>query len=159
MSHVHIGYVLVAPLTLQSIPHPYKLSNNRVLYRLFRNAPDRIEFYSFHILCSNLFHSWVSIALNEKENSLYSPISNVIFLVSISWETKHADYGFKIISAFIYQTAGINSICKVFDNYNSEFINYHVWLDKLKFFPKYIWRYTTVNFRYKFIIWLFSVWF
>lgn len=54
---------------------------------------------------------------------------------------------------------GINLICKVFDNYNLEFINYYVWFDKLKFFFKYIWRYIMVNFRYKFIIWLFSVWF
>lgn len=131
MSHVHIGYVLLAPLTLQSIPHPYKLSNNRVLYRLFRNAPDRIEFYSFHILCSNLFHSWVSIALNEKENSLYSPISNVIFLVSISWETKHADYGFKIyLPSFIKLRVSIQSV-----RYSIT-IKYHDWLDKLKFSPQ-----------------------
>lgn len=73
-----------------------------MFYWLFWNVLDRIEFYLFYILCSNLFYLWVLIVLNEKENLFYLFILNVIFLVFVSWEIKYVDYGFKIILVFIY---------------------------------------------------------
>lgn len=73
-----------------------------MFYWLFWNVLDRIEFYLFYILCSNLFYLWVLIVLNEKENLFYLFILNVIFLVFISWEIKYVDNGFKIILVFIY---------------------------------------------------------